>query len=216
MSNQFSYELDERQIRILMLNSEADYNENAWQRFEGTISNSSSVKVLSKTALPKINISISRSFIIPVLFIGLIGGLSLLLFSFVDFKKKDEVMNEKPLEITKPTVKAKPSITKNNIKPKPNLTLAPKESPVLITTNSTKSNSLSIQPEKKEAIPVTQSPKAEALVTVNTATNTTAPNNKPITTKTKKRKKIVVEELPTITTPAVLNSSSEEPELDLK
>ena len=33
MSNQFSYELDERQIRILMQNAELEYDESVWQKF---------------------------------------------------------------------------------------------------------------------------------------------------------------------------------------
>lgn len=215
MSNQFSYELDERQIRILMLNSEADYNENAWQRFESTITNTSSIKVLNKAALPKLNLSISRSFIIPVLFIGLIGGLSILLFSFVDFKKKEEVIIEKPLEISKPAAKPKSIAAKPIINPKTEPAVVLTNS-VTVPIKSTKSNVAVILPEKKETVRVVETPKNNDGAIENVVPDSNTPQVKKMAPKHKKKRKMVVEELPAITTPAILNSSSEEPELDLK
>lgn len=221
MSNQFSYELDERQIRLMMLNSESEYNEVAWQRFESTIT--TSYKPVVKTSFPKINFSISRSIIIPVLFIGLIGGLSILLFSFVDLKKKEEVVTEKALQISKPVVKPKTIATKPIVTPKvtpacevskPSTKTLVENKPVT-SSNTTAESKVVIEPSAKDIKAITAPVKEETIVTqkenapVNTR-KTTEPKSK------KKKKRIEVEDLPTITTPANLTSSNDEPELDLK
>lgn len=220
MSNQFSYELDERQIRLMMLNSEADYNESAWQRFESTIS--TSYKPVVSTSLPKFNFSISRSVIIPTLFIGLIGGLSTLLFSFVDIKKKEEVVAEKPLQINKPVIKPKTVTAKPTVKPQVNTTpvvsapvvktLATNTTPESKTTTESK---VVIEPSAKDIKAMELSKKTETAIIKNE--NAVANTVKSTESKPKKKKKqIVVEELPTITTPANLTSGNEEPELELK
>lgn len=227
MSNQFSYELDERQIRLMMLNSESDYNEVAWQRFESTLSNS--YKPVVTASLPKFNFSISRSFVIPVLFIGLIGSLSILLFSFVDLKKKDEVVVEKPLQISKPVAKPKTIATKPIVKPKVNPTPVVNTTPVVTspavktlaenTTQKTNNSSVSteskvvLEPSAKDFKAIEATKKTEVITVQNTSTNSAKhTESKP----KRKKKQIVVEELPTITAPANLTTSSEEPELDLK
>ena len=97
MSNQFSYELDERQIRILMQDAKSEHNELMWNRLEEMSNLSAKASIDISSHLPKINLSISRSIIVPVIFIFLIGGLSAMLFSFVDFKKKEPTVKEIPL-----------------------------------------------------------------------------------------------------------------------
>lgn len=218
MSNQFSYELDERQIRLLMLNSESDYNEAAWQRFESTIGNTCKPGV--KASLPKLNFSISRSFIIPVLFIGLIGGLSTLLFSFVDIKKKEEVLVEKPLQISKPVVKPTLPTTKPAVKAKATVVVSTPvisvpENKTLPVATETKDAKVVIEPSAKDIKAIELSKKTEPSLAQNP--NTTSAKTKTNETKPKKkRKRMEVEELPTITAPTNLSSGIEEPELDLK
>ena len=102
MNSQFSYDLDERQLKILLQDAELEFSEEAWQKFEKLKPLES--KSTFENILPKINIGISRSIIVPIIFIVLIGGFSSLLFSFVDFKKKPEVITEIPM-IVKPTIK---------------------------------------------------------------------------------------------------------------
>jgi len=99
MSNQFSYELDERQIKLLMQDAELEYNETVWQKFDKlAITECKSSSAIDLTYyVPKFSLSISRSVIVPVVFIILIGGLSAMLFSFVDFKKKENIDKETPL-----------------------------------------------------------------------------------------------------------------------
>lgn len=218
MSNQFSYELDERQIRLLMLNSESDYDEAAWQRFESTLGNTCKPSI--KAPLPKFNISISRSFIIPVLFIGLIGGLSTLLFSFVDIKKKEEVHVEKSLPISKPVIKLDPIATKPADKPKENITIStpvisvPENKTQTVAIEPNNNAKVVIEPSIKEIKAVETSSKTETTLAQNS--NDTSAKTKTAETKPKKKKKnIEVEELPTITAPTNFSSGMNEPELEL-
>ncbi len=216
MSNQFSYELDERQIRILMQNAELEYDESVWQKF-------SEIPVVDQkqsisAAIPKINIGISRSVIVPIFFILIIGGLSTLLFSFVDFKKKEEVVNEIPL--------TKPTITKKIIPPTAVVT-----KPVVIANvtkdtivaSSIVTTAVKEQPEvakKTEQIiktiePVIKSIKTEPIASVRK-------EQKEITQvvskkKKKKNRKQITEELPIINARTTsLSEGSSEPELEIK
>ena len=106
MSSPFSYDLDERQIKIILQHAELEYNEEAWHNFEALTPIES--KFSYGKSMPNINIGISRSIIVPIIFIVLIGGFSTILFSFVDFKKKPEVITEVPMIVTPTLVKVKP------------------------------------------------------------------------------------------------------------
>lgn len=212
MSSQFSYELDERQIKFLMQNSESDYNEAMWNRFESSLSSATKPSISSYA--PKVNISISRSVIIPTLFITLIGGLSILLFSFVDFKKKDTVITEKPLEISKPIAKPKvvvaKSIKKPEVKPSPIVPAVTVEQ----NTSSSSTEKVVTASVPKEPL-VIETPKTSTpdnnIVAAKKSNTTTVVQQKP----KKKRNKMVVEELQSISAPTSL-STSDEPELELK
>lgn len=244
MSSQFSYELDERQIRILMQNAEVSYSETAWQRFEslGTSSVSSSSKVVK--FIPNINLhfSVSRSVVVPIVFIALIGSLSVLLFSFVDFKKKEDVAVEKPLigdpnaalkpepktetktvatkpktETVKPTVNPNTAAlnqVNNNTAPAttPPTTEAKKEPEKTIETKAAIVAAPDTNAKKTQEVKATESKPKETLVSSSTEQKKAAP---PV--KKKRKRKMVSDELPSInTTPATLSTQSSEPELDLK
>lgn len=83
--SQFSYELDERQIRIMLQSAELDYSETAWQQFDALVKLETA---RPKMQAPKFNFGLSRQVLVPAFFVVVICGLSALLFSFVDFKKK--------------------------------------------------------------------------------------------------------------------------------
>ncbi len=216
MSNQFSYELDERQIRILMQNAELEYDESAWQKFSAipVVDQKQSISA----AIPKINIGISRSVIVPIFFILIIGGLSTLLFSFVDFKKKEEVVNEIPL--TKPTITKKiippapvvaksvviANVTKDTIAKSSIATTAVKEQPVVV--------------KKTEQITKTIEPVIKSINTEPIAS--VRKEQKEITQivpkkKKKKNRKQITEELPIINARTTsVSEEIKEPELDIK
>ena len=212
MSSQFSYELDERQIRILMQDAELDYNEALWDKFDELASSQAKSSTISNF-IPNINFSISRSIIVPVLFIIFIGSLSAMLFSFVDFKKKESIDKEIPLVATSQKIK-EPVIT-------PKVVIKPKETIVVKTNSVAITNSViavKVKVIKKEApvkiaevkptIIIAEKPK-EIIVPAIVAKKESAPA--PI----KKKKKIKMEVLPTINTSTNLNEGVIEPELEL-
>lgn len=214
MSSQFSYELDERQIRILMQDAELDYNAALWDKFDELASSQSKSSTISNY-IPNINFSISRSIIVPILFIVFIGGLSAMLFSFVDFKKKESIDKEIPLVATTKKIKEPIVITKEVIKPKE--TIAVKTNTLAIT------NSISTiaTPEIKKEVPVKVAEVKPAVITevkpkeIIVPTVVVKKESTPEPIKKKKKKKIKMEVLPTINTSTNLNEGVNEPDLEL-
>ncbi len=213
MSNQFSYELDERQIRILMQDAELDYNEALWDKFDELVSSHSKSSNNISNYIPNINLSISRSIIVPILFIVFIGGLSAMLFSFVDFKKKESINKEIPLVATSEKIKEPVITTKKVIKPQE--AIAVKTNSVVISnsvsTNTSSENKNLVPVKVAEVTPkvITEEKPKEIIVPTVVIKKESAPA--PI----KKKKKIKMEVLPTINASTNLNEGVSEPELEL-
>lgn len=221
MSNQFSYELDERQIRIMLRDGETENDPAAWNRFEQMAQ--PDVKPKQASFSPRFNISISRSVLVPLIFVVLIGGLSATLFSFVDFKKKDvkvvKTVPEQKSTETQATIQAQPVTTVSSAPEK--VVSAPVENTAAAPIPTVQQPSLT-QTETKQAIQKTETKPAEVVPAkastspqIVTAANTSA-NQQPIVKK-RKQKKVVSEEIPTINTSSTnLNQESQEPELELR
>jgi hypothetical protein len=210
MNSQFSYDLDERQLKILLQDAELEFNEEAWQKFEKLKPLES--KSTFENILPKINIGISRSIIVPIIFIVLIGGFSSLLFNFVDFKKKPEVITEIPM-IVKPTIK--PSI-KSIVPVKKNIhlvkdTISVVTSSVAIDTTKTENeNKLIVKENLIQKDIVSQSNQIEIQKPKGN-------KQKEIVGKPKKKQKLRPLELPIIKASTTnLNGYNVEPDLELK
>lgn len=210
MSSPFSYDLDERQIKILLQHAELEFNEEAWNKFEALtpIEN----KFSYGKSIPNFNIGISRSIIVPIIFIVLIGGFSTLLFSFVDFKKKPEVIKEVPMIIT-PTIKPK-------TKPAPTIT---KTIPITSNTITTITSTVSIVPTNtitETNLVIKEVIKPEATNSQSNQIenqNSNEGKSKEIIAKPKKKRKLKSVELPTINASTTnLNEGSAEPELELR
>lgn len=215
MSNQFSYDLDERQIRILMQDAELDYNEALWLKFDELATSQSKSSHNIGNYIPNINFSISRSIVVPILFIVLIGGLSAMLFSFVDFKKKQSIDKEIHLVANSEKIKEPVIITKEIIKPK--------EVIVVKTSSFVNSNSVSAitVPEIKKETPVKVAevkPKEITEVKPKEIIDPTVIIKKesvPTPIK-KKKKRLKPQDLPIINTSTNLNEGVSEQELELK
>jgi hypothetical protein len=216
MNSQFNYELDERQIKILMLGAEVEYNDALWEKFDKLVIAKS--KTNFATSIPTINLGISRSVIVPVLFIILIGGLSSLLFSFVDFKKKQNVDVEIPLignadnykKTNSPPVKKLPVAVKRK-----SVVLATKPATVQALSATPITNTVTItKPEIKKTEELAKKPEVKASEEVIVVK---AELKKEIVTEPKKKKKKLKRvELPIINTSTNLNEGAGEPELELK
>ena len=201
MSSQFNYELDERQIKLLMLDTEIEYSEDAWSKFNSIQLKDSKPKNDLFNHLPKINIGISRSIIIPLFFIIAVGSLSALLFSFVDFKKKEEAIKEIP--ITKVISTSKKGESENTQKQQLKV-----QKPIPVVTDK-KTEVPAITLEKKET--------SKSISIVKPIDNKMEKRETEHKKKKKKeRKRIVVEDLPSINTTENLNKSNTEPELDIR
>ena len=218
MSSQFSYELDERQIRLMMQDAELDYNEAMWHKFDEMSVTQARTSSNIGNYIPTLNFGISRSIIVPVIFIVLIGGLSAMLFSFVDFKKKEAMDKEIPymakIEPSKqPKVSSKPIITTKSVT---TVSIAAAK-PVVDTTAITDTANVLVEPviKKVEAVKIAETgiDKLSSQV-VNPSSE---PKKETVIVPQKKKKKIKTEVLPTINATAPnLNEGASEPELDLK
>ena len=219
MSSQFSYDLDERHIRLMMQDAELEYDEALWNKFD------SLAKVESKSSLAvgnfvsSLNMGISRSVIVPVLFIILIGGLSAMLFSFIDFRKKETVDKEIPLvanpdNIKKPeipSIKITKPITKTQIAKVIKDTTVNIKSETLPVTSNQPIKVLTPEKKKENLVKLAEDKPKEEIKPVREIKKESAdkPNRK-------KTKKVRSEILPVINSATNLNEGVIEPELDLK
>ena len=218
MSSQFSYELDERQIRLMMQDAELDYNEAMWHKFDEMSVTQARTSSNIGNYIPTLNFGISRSIIVPVIFIVLIGGLSAMLFSFVDFKKKEAMDKEIPymakIEPSKqPKISSKTIITTKSVT---TVSIAAAK-PVVDTTAITDTANVLVEPviKKVEAVKIAETgiDKLSSQV-VNPSSE---PKKETVIVPQKKKNKIKTEVLPTINATAPnLNEGASEPELDLK
>lgn len=225
MSNQFSYELDERQIRLMLQDGELEYDSSAWNRFEQVAK--PEFKSQSPSLVSKLNLSISRSVIVPGIFILLIGGLSAMLFSFVDFKKKDQAVTKPVSESANKPLPVKTVITKQTVMPAKKEaattpTVQEQEHKTVVITTPLNTTTAIIKKEETQSVakpetkPVTINPpvKANALSVATEKKKEVMP----VPFIKRKRKKETSEEIPTINTSSTLLNSTvtQEPELELK
>lgn len=207
MSSLFNYELDERQIKILMQDSESEYDESLWQKFNELPVCESKLAIDINKFSPKINIS--RSVFVPIVFVVIIGGLSSLLFSFIDFKKKETIHTEIPLiadpENYNKTNPQSIQKTKSIIAKKIQVTSPKKDSVKLVESNSAIKESPVVELKKENP-----SKKAEIIQSdLAVKKESTSPSRK-------KSNRIHTQELPAIKTITSLNEEVKEPELDLR
>jgi hypothetical protein len=219
MSSQFNYELDERQIRIMMQDAELEYNEAMWHKFDQMSVSHSKSSVNISSYIPKINLSISRSVIVPVLFIVLIGGLSAMLFSFVDFKKKEAILKEVPYVAPTPTTTQTEVITKPIIKNKENSTANLSTPAVTDSISAIIADPVIIAAIEPTTTKTEEPVQVATLKTQDSISPAVVSDQKKEAPKVpvKKKKKIKPEILPIINAVAPnLNEGASEPELDLK
>lgn len=87
MSNHFTYEIDERNLRVKLKDFELPYNNEAWHKFEAALVTQ---KKDTEENKPSIKISLNRRFVLPVIFGSIILLFSIVLFNFISIKKPIE------------------------------------------------------------------------------------------------------------------------------
>ena len=210
MSSQFHYELNEKQLKLTMLNGEINCDENLWEKFEVMSSIQPQASFELSKNIPTINLGISRSVIVPIIFVFVIGCLSALLINFVDFKKKTAIQEE--VAYTDVTEVAKVAVPTKTLTVKPQLqaiakidTLKAVDSLVLVApTNTVIDKQIIVEKDK-----VKDTVQSKEIMDKKE----TKSEPKPISVKKKKVKEII---LPTININTNLNDGVVEPELELK
>lgn len=88
MSNPFSYEIDERNLRIQLKNLEMPMRDEAWLKFESyMVAHPLSV---SQPAFSPMQFKLNRSIVMPAIFGGIILLFSIILYNFVSINKNKE------------------------------------------------------------------------------------------------------------------------------
>jgi hypothetical protein len=236
MNSLFNYELDERNIRLTLKDSNLQFSEAAWEDFDRNFKVASPKSGLELN-LPKIDLNINRSFLVPLFFIIALGGISALLFSFVDFKSNKPVQVEKTLEPNASNYKQEVVVTqpepkkevKENKEIVPQVVAENKEAVVQNTVSPEPVQNISQNKTESSSVPATEARKINTPVTPTTeelttqSTPTVASETRAVNTNSsrprKKRKRITGEQIETIKVPSLIvgqETSSEEEELKLK
>jgi len=146
MSNLFSYELDEEQIRSTLLSGgkQVDLSDPAWDEFEANflqnVTNTSPVKF----KLPEFNLNINRNIVLPVIFIAGLVGVSAIMLSFIDFKTNTPPQVEKSLVPDPNNYKPEESKAAVLVKKEPQKPVA--KPPVTETVSTVPVNTVVVQP----------------------------------------------------------------------
>lgn len=233
MSSLFSYELDEKQIRLTLQNSKAvAYSESFWDDFETNFVQHSSNQSHVKFKLPEFHLNINRNVVLPIIFIAGLVGVSAIMLSFVDFKTNAPAQVEKglipnpdnytpektktPVVINKQTAKViveKPIIKTDSVPVKPEILPASNNTQVTVVTNTL---------NNQMAQNTTPNNNSARIITPDTVKSNPAvispigQNNKG--QKRKRRRKVPTDQIETIKAPSILGeeTTSKEPELELK
>lgn len=140
MSNHFTYEVNERNLRIQMKDFTVPVNEDAWQKFE-TFSDTM-VSQHRENRLKNFNFSLNRSVVLPSVFGVIIILFSFLLVNFVSIKNPVRTSEQKAEAVpVKPAPQAQPK-TEQQV---PVIAEKPKVDDAAVTTPTV----ADIQPEEK-------------------------------------------------------------------
>jgi len=102
MSNHFTYEINERNVRMQLKGHKFEAKESDWLRFQEHTSENVSFRKGIKVA-DKFNITLNRNVILPLVFGIIILAFSLLLVNFMSIKNKNNSLTTAPDQIEKST-----------------------------------------------------------------------------------------------------------------
>lgn len=156
MSNHFTYEIDERKLRVKLKDLEFPLNEEMWRKFEETIASQN--KQNNSDFLKNVQIPISRSVVLPLVFAGIVLLFSILLYKFIDIKNEDakpDTSNTQETTLTSTVTNA------------PNLTTTPQPEKVVNVPQKVES----VASITNNAIPVNSNSTATNVSTIKTPTS---------------------------------------------
>ncbi len=208
MSRQFNYELDENQIKHLMQNSELEFDEATWEKFEHITNSRRNNHLNFSKYFQKIDLNINKTIVLFLVFMALISGFSSMLFTLIDFKKNPNMGNGEPLmaDYRDLEMQRRPIYETEMVNNKKS------ELPTKVKVNqdtaalNTKEEAINKDSVEVSSEVISQNPVTEPDVVKE-------PASKAI--KRKRKLNINSEELPSIKSVTNLNEGTVEPELDL-
>ena len=101
MSNHFTYEIDERNLKQKLKNFELEYKPDAWLKFQSQ--GLSQIKVKEPNAFIKGKVHFNKNLVLGLIFLLIIISISSVLFKIIKIKNpiNKNIISPKPLEISK-------------------------------------------------------------------------------------------------------------------
>jgi len=208
MSRQFNYELDENQIKHLMQNSELEFDEATWEKFEHITNSRRNNHLNFSKYFQKIDLNINKTIVLFLVFMALISGFSSMLFTLIDFKKNPNMGNGEPLmaDYRDLEMQRRPIYETEMVNNKKS------ELPTKVKVNQ----DTAALKTKEEAINKDSVEVSSEVISQNPVTEPDVVKE-PVSNSIKRKRKLNInsEELPSIKSVTNLNEGTVEPELDL-
>jgi hypothetical protein len=109
MSAHFTYEIDERKLRVKLQDLEIPYSNDAWQHFEAFAG--TQAKHAGNNPMRDMQLPLNRNVIVPAVFGILIIFFSFLLFNFINIKNPAKADQNGGPEVTIPSAEVKTDLT---------------------------------------------------------------------------------------------------------
>ena len=137
MSNHFTYEIDERNLKQKLKNFELEYKPDAWLKFQSQ--GLSQIKVKEPNAFIKGKVRFNKNLVLGLIFLLIIISISSVLFKIINIKNpiNKNIISPKPKEISKKQNKIISPEIKSKIELKPVISKVKKDSTLKISKNDT-------------------------------------------------------------------------------
>ena len=128
MSNHFTYEIDERNLKQKLKNFELEYKPDAWLKFQSQ--GLSQIKVKEPNAFIKGKVRFNKNLVLGLIFLLIIISISSVLFKIIKIKNpiNKNIISPKPIEISKKQNKIISPEIKSKIELKPLISKVKKDS----------------------------------------------------------------------------------------
>ena len=128
MSNHFTYEIDERNLKQKLKNFELEYKPEAWLKFQNQ--GLFQIKVKEPNAFIKAKVHFNKNLVLGLIFLLIIISISSVLFKIIKIKNpiNKNIISPKPIEISKKQNKIISPEIKSKIELKPLISKVKKDS----------------------------------------------------------------------------------------
>ena len=137
MSNHFTYEIDERNLKHKLKGFELEYSPNAWLKFQNQ--GLSQIKLKEPSKFIKAKVYFNKRLFMGLIFLLIMISISSVLFKLINIKKpiNKNIISPKPNEISKKQNKIISPEIKSKIELKPVISKVKKDSSIKISENDT-------------------------------------------------------------------------------